>query len=69
MDLATEGDSHGKALPETDKLTAFAASSPVPATHTLTIKDAQGNVVDPTAEIVALLTKLSSITTCEIAAV
>lgn len=42
-------------------LAAFIASSPIPADKDVVLRDANGDVVDVSAEVVALLTKLVSV--------
>ena len=50
-------------------INAFALSSPVPATERVDFKDASGAVVDLTPEIVALLTKMGTVKSVEVATV
>lgn len=57
------------ALRTDNPLAAFAASSPVPATHVVTFKGANGSAVDLTPEIVALLTKMGTVKSVEVATV
>ena len=57
------------ALRSTDAATAFVTSSPVPATERVDFKDASGDVVDVSPELVALLAKFATITGVEVVTV